>query len=501
MRILARVVATLGLVALVLAVLVWWTGRADHSDGDAEVMATGLEVPWGLAFLPTGDALVGERTTGRIYEIPAAGGERTLVATVPGVVPGGEGGLLGIALDPLFMHSGHSFVYAYLTAESDNRIVRFQLDPTEPEVTDFQVLVDGIAKAANHDGGALAFGPDGMLYAGVGDAGVPSRAQDPASLNGKILRMDPLGHPPVIDTNPEPDSLVWSMGHRNVQGLAWDSDGRLWATEFGQDTYDEVNLIEPGKNYGWPEVEGVGARPPVRRPAGHLVHRRGEPVGRGDHRATRCTSAPCAASGSGRIVLTERRAGHPTPCSRDSTAGCATSPRAPDGSLWITTSNRDGRGDPDGDDDRVLRLARGLGSDLARAADAPVDGLGVGEQVLGDGRPDARARLVADLVGEPVQGGLAACRCVAGRSGPGCRPSAGRAGRPPSSRCGQLASAPQHLVHREVPGGDVDVGDDVPVEALRGGHVRRARVAEERRREPVGVTAAEADDPARPRAG
>ena len=112
-RILARVVATLGLVALVTALLVWWTDRPDHSEGDAEVVATGLEVPWGLSFLPTGDALVGERMTGDIYEIPADGGERTLVGTVPDVEPLGEGGLLGIAVDPLFIHD--SFIYAYLT--------------------------------------------------------------------------------------------------------------------------------------------------------------------------------------------------------------------------------------------------------------------------------------------------------------------------------------------------------------------------------------------------
>ena len=155
MRILARVVATLGLVALVTALLVWWTDRSDHSEGDAAVVETGLKVPWGLTFLPTGDALVGERNTGRIYRIPADGGERTLVGTVPGVVPDGEGGLLGLAVDPLFIHD--SYVYAYLTAEADNRIIRFRLTPGEPEVYDVEVVLDGIAKAGNHDGGALAF--------------------------------------------------------------------------------------------------------------------------------------------------------------------------------------------------------------------------------------------------------------------------------------------------------------------------------------------------------
>jgi glucose/arabinose dehydrogenase len=352
-RILARVVATLGLVALVTALLVWWTDRDDHSEGDAGVLATGLEVPWGLTFLPTGDALVGERNTGRLYRIPADGGERTLVGTVPGVVPDGEGGLLGLAVDPLFIHD--SFVYAYLTAEADNRIIRFRLTPDEPEVYDVEVVLEGIAKAGYHDGGALAFGPDGMLYAGVGDAGDPSRAQDPASLNGKILRMDPLGNAPTEDPNPDPGSLVWSMGHRNVQGLAWDPRGRLWATEFGQDTFDEVNLIEPGGNYGWPEVEGAGDDPayvdPVvtwstdeASPSGLAIA--GETLYVGALRGERLWTIPMSGDGLGRPAAV-----------LDGQYGRLRNVHvAPDGSLWITTSNRDGRGDPDDDDDRVLRL-------------------------------------------------------------------------------------------------------------------------------------------------
>jgi glucose/arabinose dehydrogenase len=352
-RILGRVVATLGLVAVVTVSLVWWTDRSDHSECDAEVLATGLEVPWGLTFLPTGEALVGERNTGRIYRIPADGGERTLVGTVPGVVPDGEGGLLGLAVDPLFIHD--SFVYAYLTAEADNRIIRFRLTPGEPEVYDVEVVLDGIAKAGNHDGGALAFGPDGMLYAGVGDAGDPSRAQDPASLNGKVLRMDPLGDPPLEDPNPDPDSLVWSTGHRNVQGLAWDSRGRLWATEFGQDTFDEVNLIEPGGNYGWPEVEGVGGNPAYvdplvtwstdeASPSGLAIA--GDTLYVGALRGQRLWTIPMSGDELGRPEA-----------QLDGQYGRLRNVQvAPDGSLWITTSNRDGRGDPDGDDDRVLRL-------------------------------------------------------------------------------------------------------------------------------------------------
>ena len=319
MRILARVVATLGLVALVTALLVWWTDRADHSEGDAEVLATGLEVPWGLTFLPDRRGAGGGADTGRIYRIPADGGERTLVGTVPGVVPDGEGGLLGLAVDPLFIHD--SFVYAYLTAEADNRIIRFRLTPDEPEVYDVEVVLDGIAKAGNHDGGALAFGPDGMLYAGVGDAGEPAGAQDPASLNGKILRMDPLGDPPLEDPNPDPGSLVWSMGHRNVQGLAWDSRGRLWATEFGQNTFDEVNLIEPGGNYGWPEVEGIGDDDRFIDPQVTWSTDEASPVGRSRSPATRCTSAPCAASACGRSRCRRRRARRPRGRARRRTYG------------------------------------------------------------------------------------------------------------------------------------------------------------------------------------
>ena len=119
-------------------------------------------------------------------------------------------------------------------------------------------MLSGLDKAGNHNGGRIAFGPDGMLYATVGDAGDPDTAQDPASLNGKILRMTPTGKVP--DDNPIDGSLVYSMGHRNPQGLAWDSDGQLWAAEFGQDTWDEFNRIEPGGNYGWPVVEGIGRR-------------------------------------------------------------------------------------------------------------------------------------------------------------------------------------------------------------------------------------------------
>jgi glucose/arabinose dehydrogenase len=208
-----------------------------------QVIATGLQVPWGVAFLPDGSALVSERTTGRIVRVPAGGGAAQPVMQVPGVdTNAGEGGLLGLAVSPAYARD--QLVYAYFTSAQDNRIVRFT-PGAQP-----QPILTGLDRNAIHDGGRIAFGPDGMLYVGTGDAGNGPVAQDPESLNGKILRLRPDGGIP--DDNPFRGSPVWSVGHRNVQGLAWDRAGRLWEAELGQDRVDEVNLIRPGRNYGWP---------------------------------------------------------------------------------------------------------------------------------------------------------------------------------------------------------------------------------------------------------
>ena len=218
MRILARTVATIGQVALVTALLVWWSGRPDHSAGDAEVLATGLEIPWGLSFLPTGEALVGERNTGRIYRIPADGGERTLVGTVPGVVPDGEGGLLGLAVDPLYIQD--SLVYAYFTAATDNRssVSRSLLD--ESRSSPPSTSSPASPRRATTTAARSRSGPTGCS---TPRSATPAtrHAQDPATLNGKILRMDPTGDPPTED-NPDPGVARVLVGHRNPQGLAWD---------------------------------------------------------------------------------------------------------------------------------------------------------------------------------------------------------------------------------------------------------------------------------------
>src|SRR5690554_5155649 len=204
--------------------------------GTPTVVASGLDAPWSVVRLANGSALISERDAAAIKEL-APDGQVREVGTVAGVAPRGEGGLLGIdALDD----GDTLWLYAYFTGEGDNRIVRMpvQGSPGSLGLGEASVVLSGIAKAGNHNGGRIKFGPDGMLYATTGDAGTPALSQDPGSLNGKILRMTPEGTAP--DDNPTDGSLVYSLGHRNPQGLAWDDSGRLWAAEFGQSTWDEL---------------------------------------------------------------------------------------------------------------------------------------------------------------------------------------------------------------------------------------------------------------------
>jgi glucose/arabinose dehydrogenase len=229
--------------------------------GETRVVASGLALPWSVVRLDNGAVLVSERDTARVMEV--VGGANRVVGQVPGVVPGGEGGLLGLAV---LVEPTTTWLYAYTTAASDNRVIRMPLvgTPGALSLGAAEPVLTGIPKAGNHNGGRIAFGPDGMLYITAGDAGVRDRAQNPADLGGKILRVTPTGAVPA--DNPFPGSATWSTGHRNPQGLDWDRDGRLWASEFGQNTWDELNLIEKGVNYGWPIVEGIGTDPGFRNP-------------------------------------------------------------------------------------------------------------------------------------------------------------------------------------------------------------------------------------------
>jgi len=315
----------------------------------ATVIATGLDTPWDVAFEPDGTAYITERS-GRLLRM-RPGEQPALLQTIPGAAERGEGGLLGLERDD------DGFLYAYFSTASDNRIARFR-----PGETPTPILT-GINAAGNHNGGRLQLGPDGLLYASTGDALHPDDAQDAASLSGKVLRIGRDGSIPA--GNITPTSPVYALGFRNAQGLAFDRQGRLYASEFGPSVNDEINLVVPGGNYGWPVVNGVAGdarfRDPivVRQPAdaswsGIAIVRGGIAAWDGDLlvaalRGQRLYRFDLAADGSvvgageelytgtyGRLRHVEQ---------------------APDGSLWVLTSNRDGRGSPVPDDDRIIRIA------------------------------------------------------------------------------------------------------------------------------------------------
>jgi glucose/arabinose dehydrogenase len=334
-------------------------------------VATGLRIPWGLAFLPDGTALVTERgnavptgirptTPGTREVIDTSGVPRILSVTPAGKVTEvqrlsevdtriGEGGLLGLAVSPTY--ATDRWVYIYYSAATDNRIARLHLgEPPQPILTDIPVA--DLEGARYHQGGRLAFGPDGMLYASVGETFVTRDiAQDRANLGGKILRLTPEGRP--APGNPFPDSPVWSYGHRNVQGMAWDAAGRMYASEFGAGLFDELNVIRPGANYGWPVVEGASSDPRFVNPiASWTPTRIASPSGTavlGDHVYLACLA--------GRQLYRVSLDGRTVEALLVGDYGrLRTIEKAPDGSLWIMTSNRDGRGTPAADDDRILRI-------------------------------------------------------------------------------------------------------------------------------------------------
>jgi glucose/arabinose dehydrogenase len=310
-------------------------------------VATSLNVPWGIAFLPGGDALVAQRDAGTIVRVTPegrvtpAGGVKGSVGT-----PGGEGGLLGLALDP----DDANVLYAYVTTAADDRVVRG--DISSGELTDVEPVLTGIPVGSRHHGGRMLFDSSGHLFVGTGEAGNPPEAQKKGALGGKILRIDKEGR--AADGNPF-GNRTWSYGHRNVEGLALDADGRLWASEFGEQRFDELNLIEKGGNYGWPDVEGKSeddrfVQPKVTWPTSEC-----SPSGIAIARSTVFVAAlqgECLWA----VPLHGTDTGRPRALFRGEHGRIRTVVVAPDDSLWVTTSNTDGRGSTRDGDDRILRV-------------------------------------------------------------------------------------------------------------------------------------------------
>lgn len=318
---------------------------------DVEVIAQDLQIPWEVVFLPGGELLLTERP-GTLLKI----GKERQVIQIEGVAHVGEGGLLGMALHPDF--SQNRFIYLYLTTRTGsnltNRVERYRLDGVT--LSDRKIIIQGINGGVVHDGGRLAFGPDGYLYISTGDAGSSNLAQDTGSLNGKILRLTDDGSIPI--DNPF-GNAVYSLGHRNVQGIAWDSQWRLWATEHGpsgaETGNDELNLIEKGKNYGWPVIRGnekrEGMVSPIIQsgttetwaPSGAVFFDgsiffaglRGETLYKAEINDTQVTLKRYFQGQFGRL--------------RTVTVG-------PDGFPYILTNNTDGRGNPREGDDKLIKI-------------------------------------------------------------------------------------------------------------------------------------------------
>ena len=317
------------------------------------VVADGLTSPWGLAFLPDGSALVSERDTGLVKRVTKQGSVGT-VGEVPGVdFSSEEGGLLGLAVRSPSGAGSAVDVYAYFSTTQDNRVVRMRYE--SGRLGPPKVVLDGIPVSTYHNGGRVEFGPDGKLYVSTGDATESGNAPDPESLGGKILRLRPNGDP--APGNPTDGSPVWTLGHRNVQGLTWDGRDNMWASEFGQDTWDELNLIEAGNNYGWPQYEGSANAPGFEDPDVQWRPDEASPSGityadgsiwvaaLGGERLWRVSVAGADVTGQPRAFFTGEY------------GRLRTVVPAPDGSLWLMTSNTDGRGDPAPGDDRIIRLA------------------------------------------------------------------------------------------------------------------------------------------------
>jgi glucose/arabinose dehydrogenase len=326
------------------------TNSPSQKNSEISIVVDNLDTPWAIAFLPDNHMLITERM-GQVRL------DAKVIATIAHAREIGEGGLLGIALHPDFEKNHFIYLYYTYTAQGDNtlnRVVRMTYN--NESLSNEQIIVDKIPGASNHNGGRIKFGPDGFLYIATGDAQEPSRAQDTKSLAGKILRVTDEGKPAV--GNPF-NNEVFSYGHRNVQGLAWDAQGQLWATEHGrsgvQSGLDELNRILPGKNYGWPAIQGDESRTGMEKPI---------------RNSGNTTWAPAGAAFSGtsiyfsglkgqtlyEAIIANNQAVEIKEHFHGEYGRLREAILGPDGYLYITTSNKDGRGFAKSGDDKVIRL-------------------------------------------------------------------------------------------------------------------------------------------------
>ena len=329
-----------------------------------ETVAENLSIPWSIDWLPDGTILFTERI-GNLRAIQDGIVQEPLLSLV---VSGEEGGMLGVAVDPEF--EKNNFIYLYYTynefPSTSNKLVRYQMNGGM--VAEDKVLMDGIPGGPYHDGGRIQFGPDGKLYITTGDAGNPDFSQDLNSVAGKILRINSDGTIP--DDNPWKDSPVYSIGHRNPQGIDWDEAGNLVATEHGPSgwrgvAHDEINVITPGTNYGWPDVIGDESMDGLQNPILHTGEDTWAPSGAEFYDGEKIPQW------SGKYFVATLRGSHLHMIDFDLQNNIVISHEklfqdefgrlrdvqtGPDGYLYILTSNQDGRGDPDSNDDRILRI-------------------------------------------------------------------------------------------------------------------------------------------------
>jgi glucose/arabinose dehydrogenase len=361
-------------VLLIFAILISTLGckKTSNTTGNDKLITQewlkDLETPWQIVFAPDGRIFFTERA-GRVRVVKD--GIMSTWLDVSGIVENGESGLLGIGLDPNFSSNGYLYIaYTYSTPQwkFNNRLVRCKENPATGKGKEDTTYIDNIKGQANHNGGPIKFGPDGKMYWTVGDGFDDTRPQDLNSLNGKILRLNLNGSIP--SDNPFPNSYVWTYGHRNVQGLAWqEGTNRLFVTEHGPSSLndcciDEINIVQKGKNYGWPVIRGTqtqaGMETPIWlsgtdktwAPAGALFVKIGKWkgsflfVGLRGETLYRAVIDPNDAS---KIVRVEEYLKQTYGRLRDIA-------EAPDGSFYICVSNRDGRGTPRAQDDRIIKL-------------------------------------------------------------------------------------------------------------------------------------------------